>query len=173
MVAALIKKAYDTNLPTAENLPLIPNKSALKTFNCFAYDCEISDALVACYLLGLPNHYTLSDNVKSINWGMIQRQFPDFAQCIYQYTSDVDNFMKLRRKRKTLYTAFEHYSARGIQLNHFCFYIYTHMISIYPCKLAQKSDIEFDHGYKNWKNQVQCHFTKPGSKAEVKLLDQL
>lgn len=96
--ATFVKKAHDANLPTVENLSLILDKFALKAFNCLAYDCDINDALVASYLFGLLDNYTLSDNVRFINLGMIQRQFLDFALRVYQHTFDVDNLVRLRRK---------------------------------------------------------------------------
>ncbi len=43
------------------------------------------------------------------------------------------------------------------------------IIGIYPQKLAISSDIEFDPSHPKHQSQVQRHFTKPGSQAEVKL----
>ncbi len=68
MSTAFVKKAYDkvqsiANITTQVGL----DKFTLKAFNCLAYDQEISGLLVASYLLGLSNHYILSNNVKSIN----------------------------------------------------------------------------------------------------------
>lgn len=71
MEAVFVKKIYNINLFTIENLPLILDKFALKTFNCLAYDYEISGVLVASYFLGLANYYILSNNVKSIDLRMI------------------------------------------------------------------------------------------------------
>lgn len=149
---------------------LVLNKFAFKNFNCLAYDCKISGILVACYLFVLQDYYTLSDNVKSINWGMIQRQFPDFSLQMYQHTSNIDNFVRLHYKEKIISMIFEYYSARDIQLNHFYFYIYTRVINIYFQKLAQKSDIKFNYGYRNCKNQVSRHFTKLRREAKIKTL---
>ncbi len=47
------------------------------------------------------------------------------------------------------------------------------VIGIYPRKLAISSDIEFDSSHLKHQSQVQRHFTKPGSQAEVKLLGPL
>lgn len=149
---------------------LILDKFAFKNFNYLAYDCKISGTLVACYLLVLQDYYTLSNNVKSINWGMIQRQFPDFALQMYQHTSNIDNFMRFYYKEKIISTIFEHYSVRNIQLNHFYFYIYTRIINMYFQKLAQKSDIKFNYNYRNCENQVLRHFTKPRREAKIKTL---
>ncbi len=46
---------------------MLPDKFALRAFNHLVYNREISGLLVANYLLGLLGHYTLSDNIKSIN----------------------------------------------------------------------------------------------------------
>ena len=69
------------------------NKFALRVFNQLAYDREISGPLVANYLLGLPNHYTLSDNVKSINLVILRKRFPEFALHIYKPRSNVKDFV--------------------------------------------------------------------------------
>ncbi len=72
MGAAFVKKAYDDIQLSANvitNMPL--DKFALRAFNRLAYNWEISAPLVASYLLGLPDHYTLADNVKSINLAIL------------------------------------------------------------------------------------------------------
>lgn len=147
---------------------LILDKFVFKNFNCLTYDCKINSTLVANYLLILQDYYILSDNVKYINWGMIQRQFPDFALQIYQHISNIDNFVRLLHKIKIISIIFEHYSVRNIQLNHFYFYIYTYVINMYFQKLTQKSDIKFNYGYRNCKNQVLRHFTKPRREVKIK-----
>lgn len=78
--------------------------------------------------------------------------------------------MRLHYKEKIISTIFEHYSVRDIQLNHFYFYIYTRIINMYFQKLAQKSDIKFNYGYRNCENQVLRHFTKPKREAKIKTL---
>lgn len=98
-----VKKGYNVNLPIVENLPLISEKFVFKTLNCFAYDCKMSIALVVNYLLRLSNYYMLSNNVKSINLQMLQRRFPDFVLYVYQYMSNIANFVRLRCKDKIIY----------------------------------------------------------------------
>lgn len=63
-----MKKVYD-NMQLFANVitHVAPDKFALRVFNRFTYDREINGPLVTSYLFGMPNHYTLSDNVKSIN----------------------------------------------------------------------------------------------------------
>ncbi len=70
--AAFVKKAYDKVQSNANIITQVgPDKFALRAFNCLAYDREISGLLVASYLLGLPNYYTLSNNMKSINLALL------------------------------------------------------------------------------------------------------
>ncbi len=98
MGAAFVKKAYDNIQPSANvSSHMTPDKFALRAFNCLAYDREISGPLVASYLLGLPDYYTLSDNVKSINLAILRKRFPEFALHIYKPRSNVDDFVRLRR----------------------------------------------------------------------------
>ena len=69
MEAVFVKKTCnDMQLSSVDiitNLTL--DKLALRAFNHLIYNQKISSPLMANYLLGLPNHYTLSDNMKSIN----------------------------------------------------------------------------------------------------------
>ncbi len=70
--AAFVKKAYDDMQLSANvitNLP--PDKFAFRAFNRLVYDREISGLLVASYLLRLPDHYTLLDNIKFINLAIL------------------------------------------------------------------------------------------------------
>ncbi|MCJ1342680.1 hypothetical protein MMC31_000867 [Peltigera leucophlebia] len=47
------------------------------------------------------------------------------------------------------------------------------VISIYPRKLANSSDIEFESSHPRHQTHVQRHSTKPGSQADVKLIGPL
>ncbi len=76
------------------NVPL--DKFALRAFNCLRYDRVISGPLVANYLLGLPNHYTLLDNIKSINLAILRKYFPKFVLHIYKTRSTVNDLLQLR-----------------------------------------------------------------------------
>ncbi len=70
--AAFKKKTYDDMQLSANvitNIP--PDKFALRAFNHFAYNQGISGPLVASSLLKLPDHYTLSDNIKSRNLAIL------------------------------------------------------------------------------------------------------
>ncbi len=94
MGAAFVKKAYHDMQPSANvSLHVAPNKFALRAFNRLAYDWKISGPLVASYLLGLPDHYTLSDNVKSINLAIFRKRFPEFALHIYKSRSNINDFI--------------------------------------------------------------------------------
>lgn len=69
MGIAFVNKAYDKVQSSANIIIYMKyNKFALRTFYCLAYDREISSSLVASYLLGQLDHYTLSNNVESINF---------------------------------------------------------------------------------------------------------
>ena len=76
------------------NMP--PNKFALKVFNRLAYNRKLSSFLMASYLLGLLDHYILSDNVKSINLAIVWKYFLDFAQYIDNIRSIINNLLRLR-----------------------------------------------------------------------------
>ncbi len=70
-----------------------PDKFALRAFNRHAYDREISGPLVASYLLGLSDHYTLSNNVKSINLAILRKRFPEYALHIYETRSTINDLL--------------------------------------------------------------------------------
>ncbi len=146
------------------------NKFALRAFNRLVYDREISGLVVASYLFGLPNHCTLPNNVNSINLVLFRKRFLEFALHTYEAMTDVDDLVRLRRQISALSIMFDNYWGRDSKLQNFCLFIYIHIISIYPRKLAISSDIEFASSHPNNLTHVQRHFTKPGSQAEVKLL---
>lgn len=174
MGAAFVKKAYDAAQSSAiASTHVAPDKFALRAFNRLAYDREISGPLVASHLLALPDHYTLSDNVKSINLSLLCQRFPEFALRLYGSRSDVDDLVRLRRQTSAPSTTFDHYCGRGSRLQNFCLFVYMRVIGIYPRKLAIQGDIEFAPSHRHNLTHVQRHFTKPGSQAEVKLLGQL
>ena len=81
MEAAFVKKAYDDmqSLSAEVIIYVAPGKFVLRAFNRLSYDREISGFLVASYLLGLPDHYILSNNVKFINLAIFQKHFLKFA----------------------------------------------------------------------------------------------
>ncbi len=174
MGAAFVKKAYDEVQSTANITTQVePDKFALRAFNRLAYDREISGPLVASYLLGLPDHYTLSNNVKFINLALFCKQFPEFAPYTYEAMADVDDLVRLWRQTSAPSTMFDHYWGRSSKLQNFCLFVYICVISIYPRKLAISGDIEFASSHLNSLTHVQRHFTKSGSQAEVKLLGPL
>ncbi len=72
MGAAFVKNAYDesqtpSNTTSTDTNVGLPDKFALRAFNKLAYDREISGPLVASPLVGLPKHYTIPCDVRSIN----------------------------------------------------------------------------------------------------------
>lgn len=68
-----MKKAYEDIQPLSADIisHLTFDKFALRVFNRLAYNQEINSLLVASYLLGLLDHYTLSNNIKSINLAIL------------------------------------------------------------------------------------------------------
>lgn len=126
-----------------------PDKFTFRAFNCLVYTQEISSSLVASYLLGLPNHYTLSNNVKSINLAFLQKQFAEFGLRTYKAIADVDNLVRLRRQISAPFTTFNHDWGRDSKLYKFCFFEYMHVISIYRRKLAISGNIEFASSHPN------------------------
>lgn len=73
MKELFIQKTYNTNLFTIEDLSQISDKFAFKAFYYLTYNCKFSSALVVSYIFWLFHYYILFDNVKSINWEIIQR----------------------------------------------------------------------------------------------------
>ena len=72
MKAAFVKKAYEAiKLSDNDTLSVAPDIFAFRAFQHLTYNREISSFLVASQLLRLPNHYTLSDNFKSINLSLL------------------------------------------------------------------------------------------------------
>lgn len=110
MGAAFVNKTYDKVQSTANITTYIgPDKFALRSFNGLPYDQEISGFLMASYLLGLLNYYTLSNNVKSINLALLQKRFSGFVLHIYKAMADVDNFIRLWRQTLAPSTIFDYY----------------------------------------------------------------
>lgn len=85
------------------------NKFAFRSFNHLAYNQEINSPLVASYLFGLLNYYTLLDNVKFINLAILQKCFPEFALHIYKPRSAVNDFVKLWCQILAFSTMVDHY----------------------------------------------------------------
>ncbi len=169
-----MKKTYDKVQSTANITTQVgPDKFALRAFKRLAYDREISGPLVASYLLRLPDHYILSNNVKSINLALLRKRFSEFALHIYEAMADVDDLVRLQYQISALFTTFDHYWGRGSKLQNFGLFVYMRIISIYPHKLAISGGIDFASSHPNSLTYVQQHFTKPGSQAEVKLLRPL
>lgn len=152
---------------------MVPDKFALSTFNRLAYNREISGLLVASYLIRLPDHYTLLDNMKSINLAIFWKRFSEFTLQIYKPKLAVNDFIKLRRQISAFLSMFNHYCCWKSKLQNFCFFIYVHVVSIFPWQFANSSDIEFESSYLIYQTHMQQHWIKPGSQAEVKLLGLL
>ncbi len=156
MGLVFVKKAYDDMQSSANVVTNIsPDKFALRAFNHLAYDREISGPLVASHLFGLPNHYTLSDNVKSINLTILRKRFPEFALYIYKIRSTIDDLLRLWHQTSAPPTMFDHYRCHGSRLQNFCLFVYMRVIGIYPRKLAISSNIEFDFSHPKYYFQVQ------------------
>ena len=146
------------------------DKFALKVFNCLVYDREISDPLVASYLLGLPDHYTLLNNVKSINLAIYWKRFPEFVLHIYKLLLAVNDFVRLQYQTSASSTMFDHYRCQMSRLQNFCLFVYMRIINISPQKLANSNDIDFESSHLRHQPHLQQHFMKSGSQAKVKLL---
>ncbi len=169
-----MKKAYDDMQPSANVSSYVtPDKFALRVFSRLAYNRKISGPLVARYFLELPDHYTLSDNVKSINLAILRKRFPEFALHIYEPRSNIDDFVRLQRQISALPTMFDHYCCRGVRLKKFCLFVYMRVVNIYSRKLANSSNIEFEPSHPKYQTHLQRHFTKTMNPAEVKLLGPL
>lgn len=127
-------------------------KFALRAFNCLVYNRNISGPLLASYLFELPNHYSLLNNVKSINLAIFQKYFSKFVLHIYDKPrSNIDNFIQLWHQTSTFPTIFDHHYCWGSTLQKFCFFVYIYIISIYSQKLANSSDIESKSSHQNVK----------------------
>lgn len=123
-------------------------------------------------LLGLPNYYTISCDIKSINISIFQLQFPDFALHGHNQSLSENNVVQLCQQTNMLSKIFDHYFVEGNNFQKFCFYIYDYIINIILYKVSQKTDIKFRYDYKNRQFFVQCHITKCNLSI-IKLLDRL
>lgn len=67
--AVFIKKAYNNMQLLYVDIIIYVTleKLILRAFNRLVYDQKISSSLIASYLLGLLNHYILSNNIKYVN----------------------------------------------------------------------------------------------------------
>lgn len=96
MEVVFVKKVYDDMQPSASIITHVAfDKFAFKAFNNLLYDWKISSLLVVSYLLKMPNYYTLSDNIKSINLTILWKCFSEFILYIYKHKSNANNFIKL------------------------------------------------------------------------------
>ena len=177
MSAAFVKTAYDqsqttNNTTTINTIVRVPDQFALRAFNRLAYDREISRPLVASSLLGLPEHYIMPYDVKSINIGLLCSRFHEFAVDGYNQTRDRDNLVVLWQETNTPSSLLDHYSARRACLQNFCLYDYVWVINRILCKKCQPNDIKFADYHRNAKLFVQHHITK-NKPSLVKLLGRL
>ena len=104
---------------------------------------------MASYLLGLSDYYTLSNNVKSTNLAILWKHFSEFALHIYKLKLAVDNFVRLRRQISAPFMLFDYYYCQENKLQNFWFFVYICVISIYPQKLANLINIEFESSYRS------------------------
>ncbi len=100
MDTTFVKNTYDESQPpsntTSSNTNIgLPDKFALRAFNRLAYDREISGPLVASSLLGLPKHYIMPCDVRSINIGLLYSRFSEITLSRYNHARDRDNFVVL------------------------------------------------------------------------------
>ncbi len=174
MSAAFVKSAYDeSQIPSNTTSPDtnigLPDKFAVRAFNRLAYDREISGPLVASSLLGLPKHYIMPCDVRSINIGLLRNCFSEIALGHYNHARDGDNFVVLRQQTDTPLSLLDHYFARGTCLQNFCLYDYVWVIIVIPHKRKQVNDFNFADNHRNGTSFMQRHITK-GKPAIVKLL---
>ncbi len=100
MGTTFMKSAYDELQPPSNttnpdiNIGL-SDKFALRAFNRLAYDQEINKPLVTNLLLGLPEHYTMPYDIRSINIGLLHSRYSEIALGCYNHARDRDNFVVL------------------------------------------------------------------------------
>ncbi len=109
MHTVFVKKAHD-NIKLSANVitNVLPDKFAFRAFNRFTYNREISGCLVTSYLLELPDYYTLSDNVKSINLAIIPKRYSKFALHIYKIRLTINDLLCLWYQMSP-FVIFDHY----------------------------------------------------------------
>lgn len=98
MRIAFIKNAYNkSQIANDKNSNTIEisffDKFALKTLNKLTYNHKINCFFVVNILLNLPNYYTLSYDVKSINIGILYNQFSELALSGYNQGLNKNNVM--------------------------------------------------------------------------------
>lgn len=126
---------------------ITPDNFALRAFNRFAYNQEISVFLLARHWVGLLNYYTLSNHVKSINLAIFRKCFSKFTPHIYKPRSDIHDFLRLRHSTLTPSTMFDYYCCKGSKYENFCLFVHICVISIYSQKLANSSNIKFEFSH--------------------------
>lgn len=85
------------NAPTGAVQVLDINKFAFWAFNCFVYDCEIIEPLIANKLLDLPEFYTPNKTIRGVNLYIF---YCRFVKVIFEENIEADladDFICFRR----------------------------------------------------------------------------
>ena len=119
------------------------SKFALKAYNRFTRDVEVSAPAVAHFLLGQPSAYIpKSDRSVTINFYWVKINFRRVLSSLLDETSSegiaetANQYINFdsRTRRPSIYENYEH---RGTRLSHLCFYEYTSQIFVQTFKGAK------------------------------------
>jgi hypothetical protein len=143
----VLKKAQETaeavaaennDLPPRE--PLDMSKFALKAYNHFTRDVEVSAPAVAHFLLGQPSAYIpKSDRSVTINFYWVKINFQGVLSSLLDETSSegitetANQYINFNGRTRRL-SIYENYEHRGTRLAHLCFYEYTSQIFVQTFK---------------------------------------
>lgn len=134
------------------------DKFVLCTFNCFAYDWEISSPLTANTLFDLPEYFTLKKIIKKINlWALYKR----FSKIIFGESVDkdvVEDFILFKRSKQLPNSKFDDYNWKSAELVAYFFYDYLKTITVIQSKDIKSGDISFAANHLNQILHIQRPF---------------
>ncbi len=133
---------HDNNITTGpSNYTPTLDKCALKAFNWLSHNREISEPLVASYLLNLPNHYFSKAIIKTMNNILLQAKFSLILND--QSFNQSDDIMHIDSTKIRPCSIYEHYVYRGFAFDRINIYEYLQIVSIVKQSQQQGGDYKF------------------------------
>ena len=118
-----------------------------------SYDWEISESLVASYLLNLPDHYYPKAIVKTINITLLQAKFLLILNS--QSFNQSDDIFGVDGIKVWSCSIYEHYTYQGSTFNKISIYKYLQFVSIVKQSQQQGGDYKFADCHRQKEDFVQ------------------
>ncbi len=138
---------HDNNITMGpSNYTSTLDKFAVIAFNWLSHDREISEPLVASYLLNLPNHYSMKEIVKTINIALFQVKFLLILNS--QNFNQSDDIVRVDGSKIWPCLMYEHYAHRSFAFDRISIYKYLRFVLIKKWSQQQWGDCNFADGHR-------------------------